>query len=111
MARKSRRFAVSQAALSKRKKLRRSPAQRGEVESPPPGPQPTPVEEVVEEPTLSSESSEPEPQPLSEPVEQESEELATSPWRYAYVLSDLRRIGVFAGAIFVFLGVMTFFLR
>ena len=111
MARKSRRFAISQAALSKRKKLRRSPAQRSEGESPPSSPEATPVEEVVEEPILSSESSEPEPQPLPEPVEQESEELVTSPWRYAYVLADLRRIGVFAGAIFVFLGVMTIFLR
>ena len=111
--RKSRRLAVRHAELSKRKKLRRKPLllkREGEgptTSTPPPNPA-----EKASPPEASSPSSEATtPTSLPQTSRQEVVTTPSSPWRYAYVLADLRKIGLISGGIFMLLGILTIFLR
>jgi hypothetical protein len=101
MVRKSRRFAVRQAALARQKKKRGSLSQR-QRELSTPAPQssaPEGVDTIGETPPL--------PDPAGEGV---LEAVPATPWRYAYVLSDIKRIGVIASAILGLLVGLSFFL-
>ncbi|MCH9035736.1 MAG: hypothetical protein IH860_00265 [Chloroflexi bacterium] len=101
MVRKSRRFAVRQAALARQKKKRGSLSQR-QIELSTPAPQLSPSEEVD-----TNEETPPLPDPAGEGV---LEAVPATPWRYAYVLSDIKRIGVLSSVILALLVGLSFFL-
>ena len=110
MVKKSRRFAARQAALSRRKKVRRTTLTQKQMESAAPTPQPTLEEEpgTIEEtpPTDSEEAA-----ALPQPSVQTAGEGGSDTWRYAYVLADVKRTAIISGAAFVVIGILTFFLR
>ena len=109
MVRKSRRFAVRQAALVRQKKKRGSLSQR-QRELSTPAPQssaPEGVDTIEETPTTAQGETPPLPDPAGEGV---LEAVPATPWRYAYVLSDIKRIGVIAAAILGLLVGLSFFL-
>ena len=109
MVRKSRRFAVTQAALAKQKKKRGSLSQR-QIELSTPAPQLSPSEGAdTNEETQSAAAGDtpPLPDPAGEGV---LEAVPATPWRYAYVLSDIKRIGVLSSVILALLVGLSFFL-
>ncbi|MEE9247754.1 MAG: hypothetical protein V3U79_03545 [Dehalococcoidia bacterium] len=109
MVRKFRHFAIRQAALTRQKKRRGSLSQRQrELSTPTPQSSQAEGADTIEEtkPAAQGETS-----PLPEPAGEDALEAApTTPWRYTYVLADIKRIGVLASAILGLLVVMSFFL-
>ena len=120
MAKKSKRFAARQSASTKRKKGKPSLSQR-QIElsgisapTPPPAADAADTGAPVLEATDAPESGSP-----SEAVERTAQPgtqvvapaTAGAPWRYGYVLTDVRRIGLITVVVALLLGVLTFFLR
>ena len=109
MVRKSRRFAVRQAALARQKKKTGSLSQRQrELSTPTPQSSvPEGADTIDETPT----TAQGETSPLLDPAgEGALEAVPATPWRYAYVLSDIKRIGVIASVILALLVGLSFFL-
>ncbi len=122
MAKKSKRFAARQSASTKRKKGKPSLSQRQlelsgvspATPTPPPAADATDTEAPVLESTVAPESGSP-----SETAEQTAQPgpravvpaAAGVPWRYGYVLTDVRRIGLISVVVALLLGVLTFVLR
>ena len=122
MAKKSKRFAARQSASTKRKKGKPSLSQRqielSGVSAPTPTPPPaadaadteTPVLESTEAPESGSSSEAPEQ--AAQPGPQVAVPAAAgAPWRYGYVLTDVKRIGLITVVVALLLGVLTFVLR
>ena len=109
MVRKSRRFAVRQAALARQKKKRGSLSQRQRELSTatPQSSQPEGADTIGEVPSDSQGETSPLPDPAGEGI---LEALPDTPWKYTYVLSDIKRIGVIASAILGLLVGLSFFL-
>ena len=122
MAKKSKRFAARQSASTKRKKGKPSLSQRqielSGVSAPTPTPPPAPDAADTEAPVLESTES-PESGSSSETTEQTAQPgpqvaapaAAGAPWRYGYVLTDVKRIGLMTVVVALLLGVLTFVLR
>ena len=122
MAKKSKRFAARQSASTKRKKGKPSLSQRQlelsgvspATPTPPPAVDATDTGAPVLESTAAPESGSP-----SETAEQTAQPrppvvapaAAGAPWRYSYVLTDVRRIGLISVVVALLLGVLTFVLR
>ena len=109
MVRKSRRFAVTQAALARQKKKTGSLSQR-QRELSTPAPQssvPEGADTIDETPTTAQGETPPLPEAAGEGA---LEAVPATPWRYAYVLSDIKRIGVIASVILALLVGLSFFL-
>jgi hypothetical protein len=122
MAKKSKRFAARQSASTKRKKGKPSLSQRqielSGVSAPTPTPPPAADSTGTDAPVLASTEA-PESGSSSETPEQAAQPgpqvavpaAAGAPWRYGYVLTDVRRIGLITVVVALLLGVLTFFLR
>ena len=122
MAKKSKRFAARQSASTKRKKGKPSLSQRqielSGVSAPTPTPPPVADSTGTDAPVLESTDA-PESGSPSEAVERTAQPgtqvvapaTAGAPWRYGYVLTDVRRIGLITVVVALLLGVLTFFLR
>ena len=122
MAKKSKRFAARQSASTKRKKGKPSLSQRqielSGVSAPTPTPPPAADSTGTDAPVLESTDA-PESGSPSEAVERTAQPgtqvvapaTAGAPWRYGYVLTDVRRIGLITVVVALLLGVLTFFLR
>ena len=122
MVKKSKRFAARQSASTKRKKGKPSLSQRqielSGVSAPTPTPPPAadaadtgaPVLESTEAPETGSPSETPEQ--ATQPGSQVAAPAAVgAPWRYGYVLTDVKRIGLMTVVVALLLGVLTFVLR
>jgi len=106
MAKKSKRFAVRQSALSKRKKSKAGLSQRQkELSGSLAGSDSSKFAYGVNAstPTSSAKASD-NPQALQENV------INNTPWRYSYVVSDIKRIGMITGIVAILLLVLTFLL-
>ena len=122
MAKKSKRFAAKQSSSTKRKKGKAGLSQRqielSGVSAPTPTPPPAADSTGTEAPVLASTDA-PESGSPSEAVQQTAQPgtqvvapaAAGAPWRYGYVLTDVRRIGLITVVVALLLGVLTFFLR
>ena len=109
MVRKSRRFDVRQAALARQKK-QHVPLSQRPIELFAPTPQssaPEGADTIEETPTTAQGETPSLPDATGEGV---LEAVPATPWRYAYVLSDIKRIGVIASAILALLVGLSFFL-
>ena len=122
MAKKSKRFAAKQSSSTKRKKGKAGLSQRqielSGVSAPTPTPPPAadaadtgaPVLESTEAPESGSPSETPEQ--ATQPGPQVAAPAAAgAPWRYGYVLTDVKRIGLMTVVVALLLGVLTFVLR
>ena len=122
MAKKSKRFAAKQSASTKRKKGKAGLSQRqielSGVSAPTPTPPPATDVTDSEAPALESTDA-PEsgdPSEAGEQAAQPGPQVAVpaavgAPWRYGYVLTDIRRIGLITGVVALLLLVLTFILR
>ena len=109
MVKKSRRFAISQAALARRKKTKRPTLTDKQREIPGSTPASAGTSVAAEQ---ASSSGAGEAVVATDPSGQGAMEVVpNTPWRYAYVLSDIRRIGILAGAILTLIVALSFFLR
>ena len=110
MPRKSRKLAARQAALAGRRKLKRQPKSR-----------PEPIQPVATSDVAQEETSEPVEQTgdaanvgtgpaelgaAPEPVGTIPEVATAAPWPYAYVVRDVKRIGIFSVGIFITIGIL-----
>ena len=122
MAKKSKRFAAKQSSSTKRKKGKAGLSQRqielSGVSAPTPTPPPAakaadtgaPVLDSTEAPETGSSSETPEQ--AAQPGPQVAVPAAAgAPWRYGYVLTDVKRIGLMTVVVALLLGVLTFVLR
>ena len=115
MPRRSRKVAARQASLAGRRKLKRQQKPRPEIttvdETPKTasdeGSKPKDLALDAEEVAAETEEVETTPKPTQEAIE----EVATAPWPYAYVLKDVKRIGIFSAGIFVIIGILSLTLR
>ena len=109
MVRKFRHFAIRQAALARQKKRRGTLSQRQkELSTPTPqSSRPEGADTVEETPSAAQGETPPLPDPAGESV---LEAAPDTPWRYTYVLADIKRIGVIASAIIGLLVGLSFFL-
>ena len=109
MVRKSRRFAVRQAALARQKKRRGSLSQRQRELSIPTPQASEPQGADTLEQTQSAIQGE--ATPLPDPAGESALESApAAPWRYTYVIADIKKIGFMASVILVLLVGLSFFL-
>ena len=122
MAKKSRRFAAKRSATTKRKKGKAGLSQRqielSGVAVPTPAPS-TAAEASAVEPADQESASAPDSEAPSDAAQQPLPPepaaaipaAAGAPWRYAYVLTDVKRIGMFTAVVALLLLVLTFILR
>ncbi len=120
MAKKSKRLAAQRSASTKRKKGKGGLSQRQIELSGVAAPAPTPEQapEAVESPDSAADpaateaiaaEAPPVAQPL--PTQPKAAVAAEGPWRYGYVLGDMKRIGLMTSVVAVLLVVLTFILR
>ena len=109
MVKKSRRFAVRQSALAKRKKSRLGLSQRQrELSGVPTQPEPSEAADATDASLSSSDASV--DQDILPVEEAAMQAVPAAPWRYNYVLSDIKRIGLIAAVVATLLVVLTFLL-
>ena len=120
MAKKSKKLAAQRSSSTKRKKGKGGLSQRqielSGVAAPAPAPEEAP--EAVESQAVASESASteaatPETPPAAQPlpVQPRAAVAAEGPWRYGYVLGDMKRIGLITSVVALLLVVLTFILR
>ena len=120
MAKKSKKLAAQRSSSTKRKKSKSGLSQRqielSGVAAPAPAPSEAP--EAVEAQPIADDSAVPEgtaaeappaAQPLPSPPK--AAVAAEGPWRYGYVLGDMKRIGLMTSVVAVLLVVLTLILR
>lgn len=120
MAKKSKKLAAQRSSSTKRKKGKAGLSQR-QIELSgvaAPAPTPAPIPEAVEGQATADDSgvtegaaaeTPPVAQPL--PIPPKGAVAADGPWRYGYVLGDMKRIGLITSVVALLLVVLTFLLR
>ena len=120
MAKKSKKLAAQRSSSTKRKKGKGGLSQRqielSGVGAPAPAPEQTPEAVEPQAPGSEAEAAEaaapgapPAAQPL--PTQPKAAVAAEGPWRYGYVLSDMKRIGLMTSVVALLLVALTFILR
>ena len=116
MAKKSKRLAAQRSSSTKRKKGKGGLSQRqielSGVAVPAPAPEAVEPQAPVDEaaaPEDAAVENPPVAQPL--PAQPKAAVVAEGPWRYGYVLGDMKRIGLITTVVALLLVVLTFILR
>ena len=120
MAKKSKKLAAQRSSSTKRKKSKSGLSQR-QIELSgvaAPAPAPSEADEAVEDRVAASdgevtEAATTEAPPAARPLPSQPKVAvaAEGPWRYGYVLGDLKRIGLMTSVVALLLVVLTFVLR
>lgn len=118
MAKKSKKLAAQRSSSTKRKKGKGGLSQRQIELSGVAAPAPAPAPNEVESQPLDSEAEDDEgvvaePQPIEQPLSAQPVAASASegPWRYGYVLGEMKRIGILTTVVALLLVVLTFLLR